>query len=361
MAVSLAHASQRIWRHKFLQPQDRIWLPKAHAITASEAAFHGPRIRRFVPQGWYKKTWELDVNGAYAWAMAQLPSPLEGSYRWVRQVPNGEHGVICISGTTTDPRGLLLNHRGDPITGDFTEVWTTVYEVEELLRSGTLDLKSAQGYVYTSRAARNPFRAFAEHCWARKLAAAPHSFDGLAHKVMPNALWGKMGSVRSGTETANIGKDREVTIDRTHRMSQMYHPFFAALIPGMVRARMHELEEKYDALTTSTDAIRTQTRPDPADIGTTMGTLKVAQYGDCCILDDRLVYHRSATGGKARASYHGFKKDMDELLRVAELRLAGKEATTTVRRMYSIRQAARMRSRNVIPMEIRIEPMNVTA
>lgn len=361
LSVSMAHSWSRIFRHRYLKPSDTIQRPKPWMLDAATLSFHGGKVALHAGRkpGWYKKTWELDVNGAYAFAMRNLPNPLAGDYRTVRENPGpGAHGLLCITGSTNDKYGIIFDHRGRAIRGKFQRTWATTYEVEEGLKSRTLHLSSVFGFVYESRTeTRNPFRSFVDDCWKAKEQAPDPSFARVAAKAGPNTVYGKMWSAYSEGEMAQRTPGGDIVMVKQYRPSQMWHPFFASLITGRVRALIHHYERKYEAIHTATDAIKTQMAPDPADITPELGKLKVAAYGRCLILAPRLCYHEDPKAPKP--SFHNFHADLKTLLKVAGIVLRGKTATYLGRKSYSLREKLRSTKKDIVALKIMRTPMKL--
>jgi hypothetical protein len=94
----------------------------------------------------------------------------------------------------------------------------------------------------------------------------------------------------------------------------LYHPPIASLITGYVRAKIHRLEHRYDALMTSTDGFFALRKPDPADMGNHLGGLTV-EHGHLTIWRERLYAFRSG-GNVVKQALHGFRGDLKALLRM---------------------------------------------
>jgi hypothetical protein len=92
----------------------------------------------------------------------------------------------------------------------------------------------------------------------------------------------------------------------------LYHPPIASLITGFVRAKIHRLEHRYDALMTSTDGFFARRPPDPSDMGNHLGGLTV-ERGHLTIWRERLYAFR-AKRKVVKYALHGFRGGLAKLL-----------------------------------------------
>ncbi len=341
LSVSAASMGWRVLRHCFLKKDDHIAAIPLRVQQPSECAQHGGKVRMYVPRGKYPRVWDLDINGAYAAALCQLPSPLNGRFISVQGFETREHGVLCVTGEVQDRYGVIFDHGFHTLHGAFENVWTTTYELEEAIRSGSVKLQSCHGFIWKSRCERNPFKEFAESCYRMRTESPEHSMERVFAKSFPNAVWGKMGQVHEGERTMSTVSGRIVT-NKTFTASPSYHPFFSALVSGWVRAKVHQFEQKYEAIHTATDGFMTMKEPDPADIGTGMGQLKVQCVGPLTLFDKLLYIHTDERDGSVRFSRHKYYGSLDDLRkREAEL-LRGDKVSYPSRKMYSVREGNRM-------------------
>jgi hypothetical protein len=81
-----------------------------------------------------------------------------------------------------------------------------------------------------------------------------------------------------------------------------------------VRAKIHRLEHRYDAIMTSTDGLFATMPPDLSMIGTDLGMLDVTR-GNLKIWRERL-YVFDGEDGKRKYALHGFRGNVDDLLRI---------------------------------------------
>jgi hypothetical protein len=156
-------------------------------------------------------------------------------------------------------------------------------------------------------------------------------------KLCLNSIYGKFIQKveRSGEKVWPLFEEDEGVYKRiiqtdpdSYRAGGLYHPAIASLITGNVRAQVHRLEHKYNAIMTSTDGFLSMTPPDPADIGPEAGKLKV-RVGTLRIWRERLYHFQDKLacavgcadhpdGGKRHVVYalHGFRGRIADLLRI---------------------------------------------
>lgn len=126
----------------------------------------------------------------------------------------------------------------------------------------------------------------------------------LFYKLCLNSLYGKFIARHRDFETGDkIG-------------GSMFDPSIASLITGFVRAKIHRLEHKYNALHTATDGLITQKTPKKSDLGINLGDLKQENYGPCLILRNKLYLHYDESGKLIKSGLHGFEGSPDELLKI---------------------------------------------
>lgn len=345
LCVSAPQLAGRIFRHNFLK--GTIKKPYLPVRCFSMFSYHGGKNALACEPGTYKNCYELDINSAYPEAMRQLPDFVHGHWRTVKKFA-GVHGVYCVSGTVTPCAwGSVFTHDFKKLDGEFEDVWFTGYEIHEARERQELRIKSIKGYVWEPRKTTqpNPFAQFVDHFFALKTQAKTKE-EAYFYKLMANSLYGKF-LARSWEE------DEEGNLYR--KAGAMFHPFIATLITGFVRAKMHRLEHKYSALHTATDSVKTLLTPDPADLGEKLGQLKIAVYGDCLILRNKLYVHFDCQDPKhPKVGLHGFQESWQTLVKLHRLQ----QKTYTRRRLLRWAEAWHLGQQpgqeRRIPMQLRI-------
>ena len=300
ISVSAPHMSSRIFRKKFVEHP--IPLPSKSVLFSSLHSYHGGKNNFPVKRGLYKNVSCIDIKSAYPFAMSVLPSLSNRDLYLqfhptfpIKNVP--PFGIYKISGVAhLTPWPVIFGHGFKPLYGEFSEVWTTGFEVNQALRSGLVDITGCWGYYYDAARDKiaSPFRAYVEHFFKLKTLAkekGPHGFN----KLLMNSLYGKFIETRGGASLLNIAYD----IDKnTHEFSLemkaggLFNPFIATLITGHTRAYIHALELKFRAIHTSTDGIMTQEKF--RGNSDALGGLSVEAFGDVLLLRNKLyiIYTR---------------------------------------------------------------------
>ena len=364
----------RVFRHDFLGPSPQteagatsvpraskkptkvgwtVEFPPLDCVRAAELSYHGGKNGFYLdgPQV-LDNVSEIDINSAFPWAMRNLPSFIGGQYRKVDSYKAGHAGVYCLTGTVapTTKYPLLFSHGFRAIKGPFENVWTTSYETESALSSSEIDITGCWGWIWEPADVNgpNPFRDFVEHFY--KLKDTTPKTDPYHHfyKIALNSLYGKLvGAVEEhdvdiltadsdgnfnekGLESDYKWDEALKTYVRTSKefvAGQMYNPFIASLITGRVRALIHGLETKYQALHTATDSIKTL-RPVEEKKG--LGGWKLECRGRCYLFRNKLYLHFDKTAKPpdekawnfgltengqqlTKAAFHGFKGPFREL------------------------------------------------
>lgn len=306
LSVSAPHMASRIFRRKFLV--EPIPLPSMSLVYSSLHSYHGGKNNFPVKRGLYKGVSCLDIKSAYPFSMAQLPSfsnrdlyyQFEGKPP-IKLVPS--FGVYKISGIAhATPWPIIFGHGFKPLYGEFSDVWTTGFEVNQAIASGLVEVHSCQGYFYDARAdkIRSPFAEYVRHFYQQKEEAQDKGERDF-YKLLLNSLYGKFIETRGASSLLNCRYDidkEEVHFDLELVAGGLFNPFIATLITGHTRAYIHALELKYKALHTSTDGIMTQSKV--VGLSDELGGLSIEAKGDVLLLRNKLyvVY----TGQKSKAA-----------------------------------------------------------
>lgn len=271
-----------------------------------------------------KDVWQYDIRSAYPEAMRQLPNIEEATTEFLDSYESGTHGIWEIvyrySGCIYKP---LLDREGKPLTkGEFTTRLTS-YEIDAALELGEIELISAKGFVMRGPVGSGPLIEYVDTFYAMKQ-QAPTKAERTTAKLFLNSLYGKffqkvprgiVGMYELGPEDAEpVYIETDPDSDYDYDAGGLYHPPIASLITGYVRAKIHRLEHKYDALMTSTDGFFARNPPDPADLGDDLGKLD-AQRGELRIWRERL-YVFTARSGERKYALHGFRGKVADLLRL---------------------------------------------
>lgn len=346
-SVSLPQFAGRVFRHHFMDETDVIQFPSEEVKRAAELSYHGGKNGLYVPPGVYEDCVEVDINSAYPWAMGGLPDFIRGNYRRVEGYAGGLAGIYCLSGTVNPSMRypLIFDHAFKRVNGDFEDVWTTSYETALARVNPDITLTKMWGYVWepSGVVGRNPFREYVDNFYRLKETTPKTDPNYNFYKLCLNGFYGKLVATveqqrmeyvrcEDGEEmvvrsdyTYDSVLDRYVKTEKTHVAGGLYNPFVATLITGAVRAKLWELEVKYEALHSATDSIKTLK---PIEELKGLGGWKKEVKGRCYLFRNKLYLHYDGEdakenrgeaaglrdGGQPLRKYgmHGFKGKLNE-------------------------------------------------
>lgn len=399
LAVSLPHFSSRVFCRTFVKPGQGIDFPPMHVVRPAELSFHGGKIQMTARPGWYGSSsepcYEMDINSAYTWALTKLPSMLKGKYLATDEIPFGKLAVMRVSGRTRCKYGCVFTHdmkfvsrwdwlrqrySEDPVKHwgamnrtrhrlikspdgwtSFEHVWMTQPEVESALRHGCLELKDAEGYYWDAESEESPLADFARYFYALKASETKGTLGYNTAKLIANSLYGKFIQNMLLSDEEAIG-DEGPQEEPVYKAGGLYNPFVATGITGHVRALIHDLEHKYDSLHTSTDAVKTMRKPDPADINTELGGLSLEITGRCVLFRPKLYIHESfdefytdkETGEqrpKTKYALHGFQGTMEQLRDAEPAWFKGEKFEYFCNHVWSMREVHRRKDAAHTPLD----------
>lgn len=331
--VSVADMAARIFRHSYLErtiPQ-----PARPIMEAALNSYHGGKNNLAVAPGWYQGVSSLDISSAYPHAMSLMPSFYEERlYRKFRTRNSGavpEWGIYQVSGKAADCRWpTLFAHNFVPLRNEVVEnVCVTGFELNEAVRAGEFKMTDCVGWFYDADRDRNdpPLKHYCNEFYARKEAETDKAKRAM-YKFLLNSISGKFIQTRKQEKLSVFHIDDETMTDSSDLIAGgMFHPFIASLITGHTRARMHQLEHKYEALHTATDGIFTQKRITMKP-QTGLGAVVNEAQGDLLLLRNKLYILYGAGEGKTmssvfegrhivKAALHGFAGTIADLERLA--------------------------------------------
>lgn len=319
LSISAPALAARIFKRQFLHVP--IPLLERDVEDAALAAFHGGKLGGYGAPIHVKRAYLLDLVSAYPAALSRLPDPTRAHWRMATTYEPGTHAIwrvildapACPYGFAQDAKGHWVRNRAGRWEG-----WITSYELESgLAEHPDLGIVAARGWVCEGPLG-GPFADFAAAEFRRKQTAATRAEAGVA-KLALNSLIGKF------VQKHPVGGDDEarwlVDEDGVHELPVRYvagglwNPGYASLVNGWVRARMHTLEHRYQALATSVDSILTATPPHPADLGPELGQLH-ADEGELWLWRERLYLFKGRHGAKDHVAMHGFYGSIEQLRRV---------------------------------------------
>lgn len=377
--VSIADMSARIFRHRFVH--QTIPLCPAEMIDPALYSYHGGKNNLAVEPGWYTGVSSLDISSAYPHAMSELPSftneKLYKKYRGTKSRGVPSLGIYRVSGLADSCRWpSLFDHSFKSIEGRFDAVWVAGYELNEAIRTGEARINKISGWYYESDKdlERSPFRAFVEEFYEKK-ERETDKVKRTFYKLILNSLYGKFIQTRKNKKFCRINTENGVVTEVSDLVAGgLFHPFIASLITAHTRARIHELEHKYEALHTATDGIFTQ-RPvngipsKAAHLGgltrEAVGDLLLARnklyilYGDKKKYPDAMASRSFKDKSILKYALHGFQGKIHDL----------EKLVATNRRKYTITRPNRLKEsvkRGLVPnlfedreMILKVPPLSV--
>lgn len=353
--LSVADMAARIFRHRYLTytiPQ-----PSREVIEAALHSYHGGKNNLTVKPGWYENVTALDLSSAYPHAMHELPAfSNEKAYRRLRAknaraVP--EFGVYRVSGTVAKcDWPVLFSHSFKPLSGKISQVAVQGYELNEALASGEFKSTRVDGWYYdTDKDNQAPaFRMFVEDFYQRKENEKDKVMRYM-YKTILNSVYGKFIQTRKTSRVSYFDVDAGTCTTAAELVAGgMFHPFIASAITAHTRARIHQIEHRYNAMHTATDGIFTQARV-RGELKR-LGALTRENVGPLLLVRNKCYIHYSPDGetksqafkGKRIAKYalHGFQGTVHDLERLI----------ATGRRKYTTNRPNRLREslkRNLVP------------
>lgn len=303
-------------------------------------SYHGGKNGYYLQQpAYFEQAYDYDVNAAYTSAMAALPDPVNSYWEQVFHYEPNSHALwyvlahvqSCTYRAFQEINGRWHTWKDDGDLG----FWITSYELDEALRRGeVLDIYECTGFIMRGESGTGCIRRFCDDMYELKQNGATPEERQMA-KLCLNSLYGKLiqkvpASYDSVFPMFDLIEDEQGhykiknanMIEGGYKAGGLYHPALASLVTGSVRARIHAYEHKYRSLMTSTDGFLSLTPPDPADIGSDFGRLKVKQ-GSLSIWRERLYLFETDDHVKCHHennqydchvfALHGFRGRLDDL------------------------------------------------
>lgn len=346
LCYSLPMMAGRIFRHYYMR-KDFV-RPNKKLIHGAMLSYHGGKNYPVTPEQkkslitetngrmsvgrWFKDCYDLDVRSAYPEAMRQLPDFENGKWEIFgkrRDALKHPHGIYRVTGRVSRCKwGCLFTHGFKPAFGRVRNLWVTGYELIEAIRAKHLKIEKVMGYAFVENASRyadgTAFSRFVAHFYEMKEKAETKA-ERLFYKLILNSLYGKFIQ-RNPIDPLEWTGDEDDELRPRLVAGSMFDPTVASLITGYVRAKIHTLEHKYDAIHTATDGFITQKKPDPSDVGEELGMLKQETFGPCLIIRNKLYLHYNQDGSLSKTGLHGYEGTPEELIKL----------WTSSKRQYSI-------------------------
>ena len=332
--ISAPHFAATVFKTQFLS--GGFTTPNPTLEQAGLSSYHGGKNGFYLERPTeFPFIYQYDITSAYPEAMKQLPNIETGSWRKTTKYVAGQHALYCV---TLDYyqctyRGMQ-NHDGSwTKSGIVEDTWITGYELDEILRNGEARVIRCYGYIYSGESGGALSDYVDKFFQLKRYASGPERETA---KLLLNSLYGKFFQKQPFGAIGNYDFDNErwivndPTLDYDYEAGGLYHPPFASLITGFVRAKIHRLEHKYESVMTSTDGLFGTNPPDSNDLGKDLGQLTVSS-GRLRIWRERL-YIFDPEGSNRKFALHGFhgkSADLEQIPLVpGEYRYYGQQMIT---------------------------------
>ncbi len=314
--ISAPHFASTVFRRHYLQT--KIDLPAPDLEQAGLYSYHGGKNGFYLSKPTHlENIYQYDITSAYPEAMRQLPNIETASWEYTETYVPGVAAIwiVDLNYTRCLYRGMMNPDGSWPKSRYIKTAYLTSYELDEMILRGECAIDNARGWIMTGIRG-GALQDYVDDFFKQK--AETTGPERETAKLFLNSLYGKffqkvpIGIVGSyDLETGKlITTDKDQEFD--HRAGGLYHPPIASLITGFVRAKIHAMEHKYQALMTSTDGIFAYEPPDSSDVGKHLGGLTV-QKGDLKIWRERLYIFREYGSDKPKAAFHGFRGRLEDL------------------------------------------------
>jgi hypothetical protein len=314
--VSAPHFASTVFKAHFLRGD--LTNPPQHLEQAGLYSYHGGKNGFYLDgPGDFDGVYFYDITSAYPEAMHHLPDIESSGWRDLTKYRHNVHALYRVSGNyhPCKFRGLQ-NHNGSWASEGFIEdTWLTGYELDVLVEHNEIDLTDLTGYEMFGPSG-GALQEYVNRFFSIKQNTTGPERE--TAKLLLNSLYGKFFQKQAVGSVGHFDFElREWIVtnpssDFDYEAGGLYNPPIASLITGFVRARIHRLEHKYDAIMTSTDGLFGFNPPDPSDLGSNLGDLK-SVMGRLRIWRERL-YIFDGNDGDRKMALHGFRGNVDQLL-----------------------------------------------
>lgn len=368
--ISAPHFASTVFKTHFMT--GKIGVAGEDLEQAGLYSYHGGKNGFYLDgPSEFPSIWQYDITSAYPEAMKQLPDIENSGWRTLnRYVPN-VHALYHVQLEYNRCKyGSIQDHYGHWIDGGIVDdVWLTSYELDELFAHNEIShLFSISGYQMIGPSGGALADYVDKYFFTKKHTKGPERETA---KLLLNSLYGKFFQKQPVGSVGNYDIDERKWVtsdpdrDYDYEAGGLYNPPIASLITGFVRAKIHRMEHKYDAVMTSTDGMFANTPPDLQDIGTDLGQL-TATRGRLRIWRERL-YIFDGEDGKPKFALHGFhgvykkKREDDPVSTIEEIPLARGKYSYYGRQLITLKMST-IRSRGIShsPGEIVILPFEIT-
>ena len=329
--ISAPHFAARTFRHRYLTRE--IPLAPEPLEQYGLDSYHGGKNGFYLPKPTILPSiWHYDIRSAYPEAMRQLPNIETAQWIATNTYEPNVHAIWEVTGYAKRcTYRALMHHDAKWITGRFTRVRVTSYELDTALALGEVTITRCIGWVMRGESG-GPLQRYVDDFYTLKQFAKTDA-ERAAAKLFLNSLYGKffqkspLGNVTGYDIDSHKMVITDPEQDYDYEAGGLYHPPIASLITGYVRAKIHRLEHQYRSVMTSTDGFFAYQPPDETALGDRLGML-TAEIGTLRIWRERLYvftprkvkHEKECQNGckKLHQTYamHGFRGDLTQLHRM---------------------------------------------
>jgi hypothetical protein len=306
--ISAPHFAATVFKSHFLSTG--LTCPATDIEQAGLYSYHGGKNGYYLTgPGEFPTIYNYDITSAYPEAMRQLPDIELGEWKTTDHYKPGEHALYLVTLRYRKCKyGGIQTHDGPWADTGSVQLWTTGYELDEVLSQGEASIVRCSGYLFQGPVG-GALSNYVDKFFAIK--ATTTGPERETAKLLLNSLYGKffqkqpIGSVGSyDLDTQDwIVSDRD-NQQYDYEAGGLYNPPVASLITGYVRAKIHRLEHRYESVMTSTDGLFGINPPSGRDVGNALGQLTVKR-GKLRIWRERL-YIFDPIDGEQKFALHGF-------------------------------------------------------
>jgi hypothetical protein len=262
---------------------------------AAQYAYAGGRFELFKCGRYLGKVWQYDINSAYPWAIAQLPSLAHGEWRHVTEFdPHREFAVYRVRCTlpyrTNIPYPFYFRDKRHCIYyPPVVEGWYWSPEIRHM--EGLPGFDVFEGYVFEPATDTKPFAWVKDAYDQRLLWKKQDNPSEYSIKILLNSLYGKMAQ--------RVGYNKEWLLPpKWHQLE------WAGWVTSKARATLYDamLLAGNALLAVETDAVFS-TQPLDLNTGEGLGEWGVDEYDEIIYVQSGFRFYRS--GNEWHNKYRG--------------------------------------------------------
>lgn len=275
---------------------------------AAQYAYAGGRFELFKCGRYLGKVWQYDINSAYPWAIAQLPSLARGEWIRVNEFdPYREFAVYRVRCSlpyrTNIPYPFYFRDKRHCIYyPPVVDGWYWSPEVRHMAGLPGFDI--IEGFVFQPTSDAKPFAWVNDAYDQRLLWKEQGNPSEYSIKILLNSLYGKMAQ--------RVGYDKEQLLPpKWHQLE------WAGWVTSKARATLYDamLRAGNALLAVETDAVFS-TQPISLDTGTGLGQWGVDEFDEIIYIQSGFRFYRS--GDKWHSKYRGLDPNSISLDSVRE-------------------------------------------